>query len=191
MFKTLITITLLFMLTYDGESFRLFRIINNRRCNNTDRFMSSLSAHEDVNCAEACLQTAGCDAFNYNKNTSSVSLNCELLMTSATDYEELSPNANWSLYSSHQLLVSGIQIHVLHLHVWIPTCTCSSFIVGQNSNTAWDMQATLYIQVDLAVKLLGMLLSSCNCSEVFAVVTTHCGSARFCADGIKLAFLVY
>ena len=118
MFKTLITITLLFMLTYDGESFRLFRIINNRRCNNTDRFMYNLSAHEDVNCAEACLQTAGCDAFNYNKNTSSVSSNCELLMTSEADYNALSLDAEWRLYSSHQLLISGI------CTTSCTTCTC-------------------------------------------------------------------
>ena len=144
MFKYITTtIYLLFMLTYNTESFRHFRVIANRRCSNAERLVSSVSAQTDLQCTQACQQTADCDAFNYNKNTSSVSLNCELLMTSATDYEELSPDANWSLYSSHQLLVSGIQIHVLHLHVWIPTCTCSSFIVGQNSNTAWDTQATL------------------------------------------------
>ena len=108
MFKpvTVAITLLLFMLTYSAESFRRFRVVNKRRCSNAERLVSGLSAHSDLHCTEACQQTADCDAFNYNKNTSVV-LNCELLMTSEADYGALTPADDWSVYSSHSLLTSG------------------------------------------------------------------------------------
>ena len=71
------------------------------------RCIRSLAARK-LGCAVTCLRTAACDSFHYNNNTSSVSsLNCELLMTSVTDYAALTPAADWSVYSSHPLLTTG------------------------------------------------------------------------------------
>ena len=71
------------------------------------RCIRSLAARK-LGCAVTCLRNADCDSFHYNNNTSSVSLlNCELLMTSATDYAALIPAADGSVYSSHPLLTSG------------------------------------------------------------------------------------
>ena len=109
MFKpvTVAITLLLFMLTYSAESFRRFRVVKNRRCSNVGWLVGGgVSAHTDLQCTEACQQTADCNAFNYNKNTSVV-LNCELLMTSEADYAALTPADDWSVYSSHSLLISG------------------------------------------------------------------------------------
>ena len=88
------------------EALRHYKKVFDRRSSNADAFLDSLSADQS-RCAVACLQTVNCDSFNYHHSSSSVSLNCELLMTSATGYDLLTPAADWSIYSSHDLVISG------------------------------------------------------------------------------------
>ena len=93
---------------HSTELFRPYKKIAGVRFSNAQIILRSLAV-EKLRCAVTCLRTADCDSFQHNNNnTSSVSsLNCELLMTSATDYDALTPAADWSIYSSHPLLTSG------------------------------------------------------------------------------------
>ena len=103
----IITLACLLITVNSAEQFRKFKQIDGVRLTNAHRFIRSLAA-EESSCASICLRTADCDSFHYNNNTSSVSLlNCELLMTSATDYDALTPAADWSVYSSLLLMISG------------------------------------------------------------------------------------
>ena len=88
------------------EALRHYKKVFDRRSSNADAFLDSLSADQS-RCAVACLQTVNCDSFNYHHSSSSVSLNCELLMTSATGYDLLTPAADWSIYSSLLLAAPG------------------------------------------------------------------------------------
>ena len=95
------------LLTVHGtERFRLFKRIAGERFSHVHRFIRSLTA-EESSCAATCLRTADCDSFHYNNNRTSVAVNCELLMTSVTDYDALTPAADWSVYSSHPMLMPG------------------------------------------------------------------------------------
>ena len=96
----------LLLTVHSTESFTRYKRIDGMRLSRVRRLIRSLAA-EKSSCAVMCLRTADCDAFHYNSDTSSVSLNCELLMTSATDYDELTPTADWSVYRSYPLLTSG------------------------------------------------------------------------------------
>ena len=92
---------------HSTELFKQYKKIAGVRFSHVQRLLRSLAA-EKMRCAVTCLRTADCDSFQHNNNTSSVSrLNCELLMTSATDYDALTPAAGWSIYSSHWLLTTG------------------------------------------------------------------------------------
>ena len=105
--KVFRNIILAFLLAaLNTEASRLYKGILARRCSNDDALLGSLSANQ-LACAVACLQTANCNSFNYYHSSNSVSLNCELLMTSETDYGALLSDADWSIYSSHDLIVSG------------------------------------------------------------------------------------
>ena len=96
----------LLLVAHKTKPFRHYKRIFARRCSNDDASLGSLSAHK-LPCSVACLQTANCDSFNYYHGNTSVSLNCELLMTSVTGYDVLTPAADWSIYSSHDLVISG------------------------------------------------------------------------------------
>ena len=94
------------LLTVNGtEPFRQFKRMEGVRFSHVQRSIRSLAAGKS-GCAVTCLQTADCDAFHCTAN-SSASFNCELLITSATDYAALTPAADWSIYSSHTLLTTS------------------------------------------------------------------------------------
>ena len=102
-------ISLVFLLTvhHNTAQFRIYKQLSGERFSHDQHLIRSLAAAK-LRCAVTCQQTTSCDSFHYNNNTSSVSLlNCELLMTSATDYAALTPAADWSVYSSQPLLTSG------------------------------------------------------------------------------------
>ena len=90
---------------HSTDLFRQYKKIAGVRFSHVQRLLRSLAA-EKLRCAVTCLRTADCDSFQHNNNTS-VSLNCELLMTSAMDYDTLTPAADWSVYSSHPLLTES------------------------------------------------------------------------------------
>ena len=107
-FNVLKIVSLLCLLTVHGtELFRQYKQISGTRFSHVHGLISSFATNK-LRCAVTCLHTANCDSFHYNNNTSSVSLlNCELLMTSATDYDALTPAADWSIYSSLLLAAPG------------------------------------------------------------------------------------
>ena len=102
-------VSLAFLLTVHGSraEFRIYQKIVGARFRHAQHLITRSLAAETASCAGACLQTADCDAFHCTAN-SSASFNCELLITSATDYAALTPAADWSIYSSHPLLTSGM-----------------------------------------------------------------------------------
>ena len=95
-------ISLAFLLTVHGSrvEFRKYQKIVGGRFRHAQNLIIRNLTAETSSCAGACLQTADCDTFHYSTN-SSASLNCELLMTSVTDYAALTPAADWSVYSSN------------------------------------------------------------------------------------------
>ena len=108
MFKTIRNISLaLLLVAHSTEPLLRYRKLIGRRCNNAGSVINSVSAATDLRCAEACQETTDCNSFNYNTNSAASTSNCELLMTSAVDYDALSSDASWNAYSSSPLLVSG------------------------------------------------------------------------------------
>ena len=87
-----------FLTIHSTEQFRQYeRIAAGERFSHVHRFIRSLAAGK-LRCAVICTNNADCDSIHYNSNTSSVSLNCELLMTSETDNVTLTPAADWSIW---------------------------------------------------------------------------------------------
>ena len=134
-FNVLKIVSLLYLLTVHGtELFRQYKQISGRRFSHVHGLISSFATNK-LRCAVTCLHTANCDSFHYNNNTSSVSSNCELLMTSATDYDALTPAAGWSIYSSNPRLTSSgtgayffsVEISVMHKFTGCLQCDGSVF----------------------------------------------------------------
>ena len=160
-------ISLSFLLTaYSTALLRQYKRITGERFSHVHRrFIRSLAARK-LGCAITCLQTAECDAFQYSNNTSAP-LNCELLMTSATDYDALTPAAGWSIYSSHWLLTTGRSPSAWFFcrHLYMSTHSCSVLRLVSGS-WRWNEIHTQY----KSVLIVNCAYSAGSCQQLTAYI---------------------